>query len=251
MSEPHVAGGVGRRDMFWRNADTVANYLNTSRQAIPLANEQLDALLRVIAAFNCPVRTVLDVGAGDGVAAELIARRFPVERVTLVDFSVPMLKQAMIRFAGSALAVDLIDADLYESSWQEELPADVPSYDVIVSRYAIHHLPDERKRDLYGEIYNCLAPGGVFANIEHVSSESPVYTRIFDDLIIEGMVATSAPSIDHAEATAAYHRRYDAETNILAPADAQCDWLRDTGFVDVDAVMKVFELAVIVARRPE
>lgn len=251
MSEPHVAGGVGRRDMFWRNADTVANYLNTSRQAIPLANEQLDALLRVIAAFNCPVRTVLDVGAGDGVAAELIARRFPVERVTLVDFSVPMLKQAMIRFAGSALAVDLIDADLYESSWQEELPADVPSYDVIVSRYAIHHLPDERKRDLYGDIYNRLAPGGVFANIEHVSSESSVYTRIFDDLIIEGMVATSAPSIDHAEAAAAYHGRYDAETNILAPADAQCDWLRDTGFVDVDVVMKIFELAVIVARRPE
>lgn len=250
VSDREAALGDSRRDRFWRDERTVANYLDTSRQAIPLANEQLDATYRVIEAFGIPVRTVLDVGAGDGVAAEAIARAFPVERITLVDFSVPMLKRAMARFAGSSTLIDVIEADLSESAWVDEVPPGVDGYDIVVSRYAIHHLTDDRKRELYGEIHGCLKAGGLFVNIEHVASESTVYTEIFDQLIIEGLVATSDPPMGMAEATAAYHGRYDAETNILAPADVQCGWLRDTGFVDVDIVMKIFELAVIVARKP-
>lgn len=242
--------GAQRSDRFWRDERTVANYLGASQQAIPLANEQMDATFRVIEAFGMPTRTVLDLGAGDGVAAEAIARAFPVERATLVDFSLPMLKRAMKRFAGSPLLVDIIEADLHDSAWLDELPSGVDAYDLVVSRYAIHHLPDERKRALYREILTRLKPGGAFVNIEHVASASPVYTGIFDRLIIEGLVATSDPPITMAEAAASYHGRYDAEANILAPAGVQCGWLRDTGFVDVDVVMKIFELAVIVARRP-
>jgi SAM-dependent methyltransferase len=235
---------------IWQQHGAVSNYLNTSRQAIPLANEQLDAMLRVIAAFGIPTRTVLDIGAGDGAAAEAVATRFPVERVTLVDFSPPMLARANDRFTGWHGALDIVDADLGDPRWLDNLPGDVPAYDLVVSRYAIHHLPHERKRSLYAEVFNRLAPGGLFVNIEHVSSVSPVFTGIFESLIIEGMVATSDASLDIEAATAAFHARQDAQTNILAPAEDQCDWLRETGFVDVDVVMKVFELAVIVARRP-
>jgi SAM-dependent methyltransferase len=166
-------------------------------------------------------------------------------------YSPPMLRRAVKRFQGGPHLVDVIEADLTNSAWLDELPDDLATHDLTVSRYAIHHLTDDRKRALYSELFDRLSPGGLFFNIEHVSSESPVYSVIFDDLIIGGMVATSATGQTLAEATAAYHGRYDAESNILAPADAQCDWLRDTGFVDVDVVMKVFELAVIVARRPD
>lgn len=187
----------------------------------------------------------------DGAAAEVVARRFPVERVTLVDFSPPMLARARERFAGSPVSVNIVDADLGDPGWREHLPDDVPVYDLVVSRYAIHHLPHERKHALYAEIHNLLAPGGLFCNIEHVSSVSPVYTDIFERLIINGMVATSDGSLDIEAATAAFQARQDAQTNILAPAEDQCAWLREIGFVDVDVVMKVFELAVIVARRAD
>ena len=238
-----------RRDVIWQQDSAVDNYLNTSRQAIPLAHEQLDAMLRVIAAFAIPTRAVLDLGAGDGAAAEAIARRFPVERVTLVDFSPPMLKRAPGRFDGWPGTLDIVDADLFDPEWQASLPAETGPYDIVVSRYAIHHLPHERKRTLYREIHDLLTPGGLFCNIEHVSSASPVFTDIFEGLIIDGMVATSDGSLDLEAATAAFRARQDAQTNILAPAEDQCDWLREIGFVDVDVVMKVFELAVIVARR--
>lgn len=238
-----------RRDVIWQQAGAVSNYLDTSRQAIPLAREQLDAMLRVIAAYGMPTRTVLDLGAGDGAAAEAIARRFPVERVTLVDFSTPMLERAPGRFADWPGRVDIVEADLMDPGWRAALPE--AAYDVVVSRYAIHHLPHERKRELYREIHDTLVPGGLFCNIEHVSSATPVFTGIFEGLIIDGMVATSDGSLDLDQATAAFRARQDADTNILAPVDDQCDWLREIGFVDVDVVMKVFELAVIVARRAD
>src|SRR5699024_2336103 len=95
---------------------TVGTYLDTTQQANQHANEQLDAMLRVIGAVGCPPRSVLDVGAGDGVAAAAVASQFPVERLTLVDFSRPMLDRAASRFAG-ARAVDLIEADLRDPGW--------------------------------------------------------------------------------------------------------------------------------------
>jgi hypothetical protein len=84
-----------------------------------------------------------------------------------------------------------------------------------------------------------------------VSSASPVNTGIFDELIIEGKMATLATGKCLPGATAAFEARQDALTVILAPAWVQWGWLRDTGFVDVDVLMKSFEIAVIVARRPE
>ncbi|HEV2129408.1 MAG TPA: class I SAM-dependent methyltransferase [Thermomicrobiales bacterium] len=249
MREPDVPD-ASRRDVIWRRDDTVANYLGATRQAIPLAAEQLDAAMRAIGAFAVPTRSVLDVGSGGGSAAAAISQCFPVERITLVDFSMPMLRQRIVRFEGSPWLVDLIEADLQDPAWQDELPADQPAYDLVVSRYAIHHLPDDRKQDLYAEIFGRTAPGGLFVNIEHVSSVAPVYEDIFESLIVEGMAATSETGQDLAAATTAFHARQDRETNILAPADLQCGWLRDTGFVDVNVLMKTFELAVIVGRRP-
>jgi SAM-dependent methyltransferase len=46
--------------------------------------------------------------------------------------------------------------------------------DAIVSGYCIHHLSNDRKRELYREIYHRLTPDGGFLKIEHCARASAV-----------------------------------------------------------------------------
>lgn len=43
-------------------------------------------------------------------------------------------------------------------------------FDAIFSCFAIHHLEDERRRELYEVVFGLLKPDGVFCTLEHASS---------------------------------------------------------------------------------
>ncbi|MDQ4100416.1 MAG: class I SAM-dependent methyltransferase, partial [Chloroflexota bacterium] len=123
-------------------------------------------------------------------------------------------------------------------------------FDAVVSRYAIHHIPHERKRALYAAVLRFLRPGGIFVNIEHVSSPSPIYERAWNKLFIDSISAAYGEEQSRSEAIEAYWSRQDEATNILAPVEDQCAWLREAGFVDVDCPFKLFELAIFAGRKP-
>jgi SAM-dependent methyltransferase len=108
---------------------------------------------------------VLDVGAGDGRLLGLVLRARPHARGVALDFSPAMLQRLTERFASDA-RVDIIAHDC-------EHPLPAPGCDAVVSSFAVHHLPHERKRRLYEEIWAVLDPGGVFCNLEHVASPTP------------------------------------------------------------------------------
>ena len=46
-----------------------------------------------------------------------------------------------------------------------------------------------------------------------------------------------------------YYHRKDKRANILTPIEEQCNWLRQTGFKDVDCYLKIFELTVFGGRK--
>lgn len=238
----------GRHDVVWQHEDVAESYF-ASRRGIPLADVQLDVMRRLIEEHQLDVRTLLDLGAGDGAAAAAVHSWRATDRIVLVDFSHPMLDEARLRFAGVSAEIDYVEGDLLTSDWTPSVAARGP-FDAVVSRYAIHHLPHERKRTLYGEIFDLLKPGGLFINIEHVESAAPVYQRAFDRLMIEGITATSSDARTFQDVASAYRTRQDKDTNILAPVEDQCDWLRVHGYVDVDCAFRIFELAVFVGKRP-
>jgi ubiquinone/menaquinone biosynthesis C-methylase UbiE len=195
---------------------------------------------------------VADLGCGDGVLTRSLLAAYPAAVATLVDFSEPMLTAARARLADRVPAPRFVAADLARSVWVETV-ADGAPFDVVVSGYAIHHLPDVRKRTLYGEIFGLLAPGGMFVNIEHVASCSGWIEAISDDVMIDSLHAfhaTRGAGKSRAQVAEEFVHRPDKAANILAPVDAQCEWLRALGFVDVDCFFKVFELAVFGGRRP-
>ena len=237
-----------RTDQIWKTESLAATYLEGVRAAIPLALEQIDVMLRLIAGCGRPVQRVLDLGCGDGVLAAAIAQRVPQAEVVLADFSEPMLEAARKRFAVTGTPARFVLADYGVPSWTRSV-AEWSPYDAIVSGYSIHHQTDERKVEVYREIFGLLAPGGVFVNVEHVSSPTEWTGSLNHEMFIDSL-HRHHPNQSREEVARLYYDRPDKAANILAPVEAQCDWLRDIGFADVDCYLKVFELAVFGGRRP-
>jgi tRNA (cmo5U34)-methyltransferase len=169
---------------------------------------------------------VLDVGCGDGRLLALVRLARPEAEGVAVDFSPPMLAAARERFAGVP-GVTVVEHDLGASL--DGLTATDGPFDAVVSSFAIHHLADDRKRALYGEAFARLRPGGVFANLEHVSSASPRLHRVFMDALGQAR---------------------DDPANQLLDLETQLGWLRELGFVEVDCHWKWRELALLTGVRP-
>jgi len=243
---------VQRQDEVWKNTALVRTFLDGVRGGIPFGAEQLEVMLRVIQARGTPVRRFADLGCGGGAVARAVLSQYPSARATLVDFSEPMMEAARRDLGGHAPPPRFVATDLATADWRRAVADDAP-FDVVVSGYAIHHLPNERKRALYAEIFALLAPGGMFVNVEHVASHSVWIEGISDNMMIDSIHAfqrTQDGAKTRGAVADAYHHRPDKAANILVPVEAQCEWLRACGFADVDCYFKAFELAVFGGRRP-
>lgn len=242
--------GSPRHDLVWRDAASVAWYLDSVRGAMPFAAEHLSIMLRFVASANRPINRFLDVGAGNGFLSAALLAVHPAAEGVLVDISPPMLAAASANIT-AAHAPRLLEADLATPSWTDGVLRLAP-FDAVVSGFAIHHLPDRRKRDLYREIHDLLAPGAAFVNIEHVAPETTWMGAAFDGAIIDGITDFRVRGGDvpsRADVAAEYARRPDQAANILAPLDLQCGWLRDIGFQEVSAPFRWYEIAIFGGRR--
>lgn len=241
------------KDTVWQTDELTRKFLTGVRGAIPLADLQIDTMLRLIDRSQTAVTRFLDLGCGDGILGQAILDRFPESAGLFVDFSRPMLDAAQERLAGYDGRVAFRQVDFGQKDWRleiENLPLAIPNlYPVIVSGYAIHHQTDERKREIYAEIYDLLQPGGIFVNVEHIACRSALCEQVAEDVFVDAMVAYHQGLGDGRTrdqlAQDLYHRyRPDSAANILSPVEAQCDWLREIGFAEVDCYLQYLETAV-------
>lgn len=237
-----------RKDVIWRQ-EAVASSYREARRGIPFVDVHFDIVRQVIEAHELGVHRVLDLGCGDGIATAALLGHHSIEQAVLVDFSEPMLKEARRKLGDLNVKVDFVWGDLFDSQWRKAVEPSDP-FDLALSRFAIHHLPHARKRSLYGEVLELLRPGGVFINIDHVQSLSPVYERAFYRSLAEGIHRIECGTRSLEEIEAMYTHSGERAANILAPVEDQLAWLRDVGFVDVDCMFKAFELAVFGGRKP-
>jgi len=238
-------------DRVWQSDDLARLYLDNIRGAIPLAAEQIDVMLRLIGTRSEPVRRFMDLGCGDGVLGLAMLGDYPEAQGVFVDFSDSMLDACRTRLAERGAQAVVQEIDYGQASWLGTVRPHGP-YDAIVSGYSIHHQPDERKRELYGEIHDLLAPGGWFVHVEHCAPESAVAHRLFEETFIDNiqalLVREGRPS-DRDEIRRKFVDRVDKQANILRPVNVQCDWLCEIGFEEVDCFLKIHELAVFGGRR--
>jgi len=205
----------------WTTAEHVRRYLDRA-DACPRRGEGESVLLEHVVPRDA--RRVLDLGTGDGrLLALLCIDRREMLAVGL-DFSELMLDAARERFADEE-HFELVQHDL-----AEPLPA-LGHFDAVVSSMAIHHLEHDRKRSLYGEVFDLLEPGGVFANFEHVASPTHRLHLAF-------FAAIGEPLEDEDRSD----RLFDVESQLA--------WLRELGFGDVDCYWQWLEMALLVGVKP-
>ena len=244
---------MSNNDQVWMRKDVSENYLTGVRGAIPLANAQIDIMLRLIkSARGKKINTILDLGCGDGILGQAVLNDYPDATGVFLDFSQPMLANARQQLAGQDKRV-FIDCDYGDPAWTKTLSDHAP-FDVIVSGFSIHHQPDDRKQRIYREIFELLSPNGIFLNLEHVSSPTEWLESQFDDLMVDALYQYARANNNNStrqQFAQDYHARPDDTANILAPVETQLDWLRDIGFQQVDCYFKVFELALFGGIRAE
>lgn len=230
---------------IWRDPATATEF-RERRRSIPGGDAQL-AVLRKLFARVDQVHTVLDLGCGDGVLLETVLHAHPNATGVGIDGSADMLGAARGRFALLPVTAPVfIEADFDSPAWLDLLPT--RRFDIIVSGFAIHHSPDERKRAIYRDIHALLRPGGAFVNIEHVASASPTGEALFELTYAEHQLRfrrEQGETVTLDDVLHEVHACPAKAANKLAPVETQLEWLRDIGFVDVDCYWKWFELAVI------
>ena len=235
----------------WKAAEAAERFLKGRRAAIPAAALQLEIIALMIESWRPDPARVLDLGCGDGILGAAVLERYPRTRVWFADFSAPMLDAARRRLSGETHA-RIVAADFGSTRWVEAV-ADGRPYDVVVSGFAIHHQPDSRKRTLYREIHDMLSPGGLFLNLDHVQSPTGRIEEVFTGYFVDHLYRAAASAglqSSRADIEAEYRARPDKKENLLSPLDAQCRWLREIGFEDVDCYFRVLELALFGGRKP-
>lgn len=205
---------------LWETAEHAQDYLKRADE-MPHRAEGESVLMDFVPEN---VNRILDLGSGGGRLLRLLKQNRPRAQAVAVDFSDTMLEALRETFSHDP-SVTIVAHNL-----GKPLP-DLGSFDAVVSCLAIHHLPHPEKRALYGRVYSLLAPGGIFCNLDHVSSPTPTLHEFYLEKMKNRRVG-------------------DDPSNILLDVETQLRWLREISFLDVDCYWKWLEMALFGGRKP-
>jgi demethylmenaquinone methyltransferase/2-methoxy-6-polyprenyl-1,4-benzoquinol methylase/phosphoethanolamine N-methyltransferase len=133
-----------------------------------------------------PGDKVLDVGCGTG-SLTLTAKNYvgPPGSAYGIDASPEMIdvarKKAKRSGSETVFEVGLIEKIAYSDA----------TFDVVISRLVIHHLPDDLKRRGIAEIFRVLKPGGLFFLADFKPPTNPILAHVACALVGHRMMMQS------------------------------------------------------------
>jgi ubiquinone/menaquinone biosynthesis C-methylase UbiE len=133
-----------------------------------------------------PGDKVLDVGCGSG-NLTLTAKRYagPSGSVYGIDAAPEMIEVAKKKAARSRLEA------VFDVGLIEKLTFPDATFDVVISRLVIHHLPDDLKRLGFAEIFRVLKPGGRCFITDFKPPSNPILAHVASALVGHRMMMQS------------------------------------------------------------
>lgn len=220
----------------WEAFDRAAREYDAQREhVIPHLREFYSAAVWA-ASVQTAAPAILDLGAGTGLLSALLLERYPDAELTLIDISERMLEVAKERLPDRS-RIRCITADY------RRCPLGGP-YDLVCSALSIHHLTPGEKMDLFRRIHRSLAIGGIFVNADQVMGETEfferMYARYWNDFLEGG-------PLTEEERAEIVRRRDELDRNDRLTLQLQ--WLRESGFSELDTIYKNRTFTVIAARK--
>jgi demethylmenaquinone methyltransferase/2-methoxy-6-polyprenyl-1,4-benzoquinol methylase/phosphoethanolamine N-methyltransferase len=137
-----------------------------------------------------PGDKVLDVGCGTG-NLTLTARGYTRAPGSVygIDASPEMIRTAQekARRTGSDVT--------FEVGLIEKIPYPESTFDVVISRLMVHHLPDDLKRQAFAEVLRVLKPGGLFFIADFNRPDNPLLAHLSMAMVGHGMAQTNVWSL--------------------------------------------------------
>jgi hypothetical protein len=228
------------------DATMLEGFLQNVRGTIPISIEQIEIILRLIAAAGVPVKAYADLSCAGGVLAPAILDEYPKAHALLLQSTNSQLESARMQLGPREGRAGFQVARFQSPGWVELARGEGP-FDLITSGVETPLLPVDRQQAFFREVYDLLNPGGLFLSVEHVASATRWTQSPWDDQMIEaifGEVLNKDRSRPRTEVAWEYYQNLARQGQKIAPLEVQCDWLRTIGFREVDCYWKYFELAV-------
>jgi len=142
---------------------------------------------------------VLDVACGTG-SLTLTAQSYagPAGQVYGIDASPEMIEIATKKASRSASPV------VFQVGLAEKLDFTDATFDVVISRLAVHHLPDDLKRRAFAEILRVLKPGGHLLIADFKAPSNPLLHHIMSAIVGSHMMQTNVWSLPAMLASAGF-----------------------------------------------
>lgn len=221
----------------WTSAEFVHAWLDRSAAGLPERQQRFRLAAAMLAQEPNATFRFLDLGAGAGPMTAVLLQRFPNSTAVVHDVSQPMLDRAAEALSAYGNRVQLVQADLSQTGWAAAFQGQ--RFQATVSSIAIHNLFDAGQiANVYRETATLLEPGGLFVNIDYVSSEPA--------LIDSYRGATAQRREERGEAPRPGMGGGGHFAGALAD---HLRWLREGGFSAADCPWRELNLTILVAKR--
>ena len=203
--------------------------------------------------FESDARLVgLDLGIGTGYFTERFLEAFPQAKVHALDGAKAMVDLAKTRLGGRGRLVSFHVGDFRDLG---QLLANVETFDVVFSSYALHHLTRDEKVRVVRQAVALLRAGGWFVNADLMAADTPSVEERIQDIRVRGIVDRARgadPRFGDYEATRRFLDELEANEGdqpLSLKDDLQV--LRDAGLRDVAVYWLEYREAVICGRKDE